>query len=131
MENFDSETDSDYTSYWRDWVSFLACFLLAATALRLSSNSALVLRVLPASWFCAWKLAWMPQLDSSYCHLLVMHVVRICFAVALWQAQGGNCHLILDLERQFELAKQHSDGRAAHDDRIASLLHLERRWHSY
>lgn len=22
MEDFNSETDSDYTSYWRDWVSF-------------------------------------------------------------------------------------------------------------
>jgi hypothetical protein len=22
MEDFQSETDSDYTSYWRDWVSF-------------------------------------------------------------------------------------------------------------
>ena len=21
MEDFNSETDSDYTSYWRDWVS--------------------------------------------------------------------------------------------------------------
>lgn len=30
MDNFASETDSDYTSYWRDWVSaellFLFCF---------------------------------------------------------------------------------------------------------
>lgn len=28
MEDFNSETDSDYTSYWRDWVSFsfLLCF---------------------------------------------------------------------------------------------------------
>jgi hypothetical protein len=23
MEDFNSETDSDYTSYWRDWVSLL------------------------------------------------------------------------------------------------------------
>lgn len=23
MEDFNSETDSDYTSYWRDWVSGL------------------------------------------------------------------------------------------------------------
>lgn len=22
MDDFNSETDSDYTSYWRDWVSF-------------------------------------------------------------------------------------------------------------
>lgn len=26
MEDFNSETDSDYTSYWRDWVSF--CLVL-------------------------------------------------------------------------------------------------------
>lgn len=30
MDDFNSETDSDYTSYWRDWVSFMsflsACF---------------------------------------------------------------------------------------------------------
>jgi len=28
MEDFQSETDSDYTSYWRDWVSInpLSCF---------------------------------------------------------------------------------------------------------
>jgi len=24
MDNFASETDSDYTSYWRDWVSNLS-----------------------------------------------------------------------------------------------------------
>ena len=23
MEDFNSETDSDYTSYWRDWVSLI------------------------------------------------------------------------------------------------------------
>lgn len=23
MEDFNSETDSDYTSYWRDWVSWI------------------------------------------------------------------------------------------------------------
>lgn len=23
MDDFNSETDSDYTSYWRDWVRFL------------------------------------------------------------------------------------------------------------
>lgn len=30
MEDFNSETDSDYTSYWRDWVSlsFFLCFVL-------------------------------------------------------------------------------------------------------
>ncbi len=25
MEDFQSETDSDYTSYWRDWVSHWMC----------------------------------------------------------------------------------------------------------
>ena len=34
MEDFNSETDSDYTSYWRDWVSWCwflcsVCFLLS------------------------------------------------------------------------------------------------------
>lgn len=28
MEDFNSETDSDYTSYWRDWVSRDCSFLL-------------------------------------------------------------------------------------------------------
>ena len=28
MEDFNSETDSDYTSYWRDWVSQMLLFLL-------------------------------------------------------------------------------------------------------
>ena len=27
MEDFNSETDSDYTSYWRDWVSFESLFV--------------------------------------------------------------------------------------------------------
>lgn len=27
MEDFNSETDSDYTSYWRDWVSLPFGFL--------------------------------------------------------------------------------------------------------
>ena len=26
MEEFASETDSDYTSYWRDWVSDISAF---------------------------------------------------------------------------------------------------------
>jgi hypothetical protein len=26
MDDFASDTDSDYTSYWRDWVSASACF---------------------------------------------------------------------------------------------------------
>jgi casein kinase II subunit beta len=30
MEDFNSETDSDYTSYWRDWVSFLHLLELEA-----------------------------------------------------------------------------------------------------
>ena len=34
MEDFNSETDSDYTSYWRDWVgrSFLSSIELPWTA---------------------------------------------------------------------------------------------------
>ena len=28
MEDFNSETDSDYTSYWRDWVSEILFLLL-------------------------------------------------------------------------------------------------------
>lgn len=30
MDDFNSETDSDYTSYWRDWVS---AFLLSSISL--------------------------------------------------------------------------------------------------
>ena len=26
MDEFNSETDSDYNSYWRDWVSLLVAF---------------------------------------------------------------------------------------------------------
>jgi hypothetical protein len=26
MDDFNSDTDSDYTSYWRDWVSTLASY---------------------------------------------------------------------------------------------------------
>jgi hypothetical protein len=37
MEDFNSETDSDYTSYWRDWVSlpegFLSCWTLRCAGL--------------------------------------------------------------------------------------------------
>lgn len=29
MDDFNSETDSDYTSYWRDWVGFDVSLLLA------------------------------------------------------------------------------------------------------
>ena len=28
MEDFNSETDSDYTSYWRDWVSATVCICI-------------------------------------------------------------------------------------------------------
>lgn len=31
MDNFASETDSDYTSYWRDWVSLIFCPLFVAS----------------------------------------------------------------------------------------------------
>lgn len=31
MDDFNSETDSDYTSYWRDWVGLHECFLLFIT----------------------------------------------------------------------------------------------------
>ena len=31
MEDFNSETDSDYTSYWRDWVSSILFFSLFFT----------------------------------------------------------------------------------------------------
>lgn len=30
MDDFNSETDSDYTSYWRDWVSFYRFLYLCA-----------------------------------------------------------------------------------------------------
>jgi hypothetical protein len=28
MDDFNSETDSDYTSYWRDWVGLALCAVL-------------------------------------------------------------------------------------------------------
>lgn len=30
MEDFNSETESDYTSYWRDWVSYCVIFLYSS-----------------------------------------------------------------------------------------------------
>lgn len=33
MDDFNSETDSDYTSYWRDWVSFNIFICYARLAL--------------------------------------------------------------------------------------------------
>jgi hypothetical protein len=30
MDDFNSETDSDYTSYWRDWVSLFYTFTICA-----------------------------------------------------------------------------------------------------
>ena len=30
MDDFNSETDSDYTSYWRDWVSLFYNFIMCA-----------------------------------------------------------------------------------------------------
>jgi protein-S-isoprenylcysteine O-methyltransferase Ste14 len=33
MEDFQSETDSDYTSYWRDWVRWLCCCFLRVAML--------------------------------------------------------------------------------------------------
>jgi hypothetical protein len=30
MDDFNSETDSDYTSYWRDWVSLFHTFTICA-----------------------------------------------------------------------------------------------------
>lgn len=34
MEDFNSETDSDYTSYWRDWVSWLFLLVIASPIFR-------------------------------------------------------------------------------------------------
>ena len=33
MEDFNSETDSDYTSYWRDWVSQILLFFRSPSSL--------------------------------------------------------------------------------------------------
>ena len=48
MEEFNSETDSDYTSYWRDWVGWHRYFLV-------SRSSVAVLCVM--SWFRVCKSA--------------------------------------------------------------------------
>jgi hypothetical protein len=32
MDDFNSETDSDYTSYWRDWVSISLSFVFMRRA---------------------------------------------------------------------------------------------------
>ena len=37
MEDFNTETDSDYTSYWRDWVSFISSCQPSHILLRCSS----------------------------------------------------------------------------------------------
>jgi hypothetical protein len=29
MDDFNTETDSDYTSYWRDWVSQVVAFVIS------------------------------------------------------------------------------------------------------
>ncbi len=34
MDDFNSETDSDYTSYWRDWVSLFYTFSIAPACQR-------------------------------------------------------------------------------------------------
>lgn len=39
MDDYVSESDSDYTSYWRDWVSFLCVSAACLSALRLSLPS--------------------------------------------------------------------------------------------
>jgi hypothetical protein len=41
MDDFNSETDSDYTSYWRDWVSLL--FTLSQHALACPKSAHMVL----------------------------------------------------------------------------------------
>lgn len=45
MEDFNSETDSDYTSYWRDWVSGLV------------SSVACIVTFLPGPWW--WVVAYL------------------------------------------------------------------------
>ena len=42
MEDFNSESDSDYTSYWRDWVGQLFDVM--------STHAELL--IFPALWFC-------------------------------------------------------------------------------
>lgn len=43
MEDFNSETDSDYTSYWRDWVSLSSFFR--------SADAGVLFQVKGAVWF--------------------------------------------------------------------------------
>lgn len=42
MEDFNSETDSDYASYWRDWVGPSLLGTLYVSALRLSTRTLLL-----------------------------------------------------------------------------------------
>lgn len=53
MDDFNSETDSDYTSYWRDWVSTFSSWL---------SFRALFLAIQECScgcWFYRSQLHWL------------------------------------------------------------------------
>jgi hypothetical protein len=38
MDDFNSETDSDYTSYWRDWVSLFYAFIMCAGVSKIGSD---------------------------------------------------------------------------------------------
>jgi hypothetical protein len=58
MDDFASDTDSDYTSYWRDWVSDPMCRLVM---MQLSRSSNLFWLELAAGWAC--KLGLMGRLN--------------------------------------------------------------------
>ena len=65
MDDFVSDTDSDYTSYWRDWVSaYLSFYDEARISSKCASRSALL------AMHIVWTLGsiW---LDRVYCDFLV------------------------------------------------------------
>ena len=76
MEDFNSETDSDYTSYWRDWVSggvfffvllsFCCCLVCTCNASFSTSRKSCYKVTVALAELRSVSRSWMPKLISGY-----------------------------------------------------------------
>lgn len=94
MDNFASETDSDYTSYWRDWVSsFFVVLLLLFPVHHSRKRSHITLkRITPAACRASGVSAGRPALmfsEKSWNATIKMLWEKVCVTILAYTQRHG------------------------------------------
>lgn len=94
MDNFASETDSDYTSYWRDWVSsFFVVLLLLFPFHHSRKRSHITLkRITPAACRASGVSAGRPALmfsEKSWNATIKMLWEKVCVTILAYTQRHG------------------------------------------